>query len=288
MIITVASGKGGTGKTFISVNLALYISDYMLRRCSLLDCDVENPNDKLYFRGAAYYSEGVFAGYPVFDPAKCTGCGECVSACAFNALSLSGRQLLIFNELCHSCSACWTLCPAKAILPSKRAIGRLFSETGSAGLLRFIYGEMNALEVLSPMIIRDVKKRIDPAGINILDAPPGATCPFVTTVSGSDYCILAAETTPFGLYDLSLAVTALNALNIRHGVIINKADGAYKEIHNYCDKNGIEVLLEIPLERDIAVYCSMGIPVVKDTKYRGYFQTLAEKLMSKEGEFKGV
>jgi MinD superfamily P-loop ATPase len=205
MIVTVASGKGGTGKTSIAVNLALSVGNVQL-----LDCDVEEPNAHLFLHPELTSTEPVYTLVPTVDRVLCDYCGECARACQFNALFVAPEKLLVFPELCHSCGGCTIVCPKSAITWEKHRIGAV--KFGSADDISLVYGELEVGKPLSVPIIKAVKKHVDTEKNVIIDSPPGTSCSFVETVRGSDFCILVTEPTPFGLHDLKIAVAVLRAM----------------------------------------------------------------------------
>ena len=189
MIVSIASGKGGTGKTSVAVNLALSLGN-----TQLLDCDVEEPNAHLLLHPKIVKTEPVYSLVPQVDQEKCTHCGECSKFCQFNAIFSTGEKTLVFPELCHSCSGCALVCPQKAIDWQRNEIGSVkFGETDDLSL---IYGELEISKPLAVPVIRAVKQHVNKSGKVILDSPPGTSCPFVETVKGSDFCILVTEPTP--------------------------------------------------------------------------------------------
>jgi len=258
MIISVASGKGGTGKTLVSTSLALSLKDEF--EVTLADCDVEEPNGHIFLNPQITGSEPVCIRVPVIEEEKCTFCGLCARVCAFNAIAVLGNHVLTFPQLCHGCGACSYLCPEKAISEESRQIGVV--ERGNSGRLRFIQGTLTVGEAMAPPVIRRVKELAGEKGIVIRDAPPGTSCPVVEAVGGSDFCILLAEPTPFGLNDLTLAVETIRTLNIPYGVIINRAGSGNAGVEDYCSKEKIPVLLEIPLDAEIARLYSRGVALV--------------------------
>ncbi|GAQ94267.1 MinD superfamily P-loop ATPase [Thermodesulfovibrio aggregans] len=271
MVISVASGKGGTGKTTVVVSLALSIEN-----SQLIDCDVEEPNVHLFLNPEIKQELKVFSVVPEVDKEKCNLCGYCSTVCAYNALSVikldSSGDVLLFPHLCHGCDGCILLCPEKAMKPAHRGIGMI--KIGSFEGIEFIEGRLNISEVLAPKVIEEAKAYAKKDKITIIDAPPGTSCPAVTAVKGSDFCILVTEPTPFGLHDLELAYEVTKALNIKAGVIINKS-GDDALIEDFCRKNKIPVLLKIPFHRKIAEAYSKGIPLIKAMpEYKEIFQRL--------------
>jgi MinD superfamily P-loop ATPase len=258
MIISVASGKGGTGKTLVSTSLALSLNDDY--DVTLADCDVEEPNDHIFLkpqiRGRAFINIRV----PVIAEEKCTFCGECAKVCAFNAIAVLGNHVLTFPQLCHGCGACSYLCPEKAISEEDRHIGEV--EWGDAVGITFVQGILTVGEAMAPPVIRQVKEQAGGAGIVIRDAPPGTSCPVVETVRDSDFCLLLTEPTPFGLNDLKLAVEMVRELDVPYAVIINRTGAGDSGVEEYCKQQEIPVLLTIPLDTEIARIYSRGIALV--------------------------
>jgi MinD superfamily P-loop ATPase len=259
MIISVASGKGGTGKTLVATSLALSLIDNY--KVQLLDCDVEEPNANILMHLALNQSQPVYIPVPKVDETKCTYCGKCAQICAYNAIAVVKDKVLVFPELCHGCGACSYLCPESAITEEGRGVGVV--ERGNSGNLELIQGKLAIGEAMAPPVIREVKGYSDPADIVIIDVPPGTSCPVVEAVEGSDFCLLVTEPTPFGLNDLSLAVEVVRRLGIPCGVVINRVGIGGEEVEKYCHREGIPILVRIPLDRKIAMLYSNGIPLVE-------------------------
>jgi MinD superfamily P-loop ATPase len=272
LIVAVASGKGGTGKTSLTVNLALSID-----RVQVLDCDVEEPNAQLLLHTTQLRTEPVYAAVPNVDKALCNYCGDCSKFCRYNALLTLKDQILIFPELCHSCGGCMMICPQKAISEEKHQIGTLsFGENGD---LMLVWGELTVGKPMPVPIIKAVKNQIDKTRTVILDSPPGTSCSFVETVRGCNFCVLVTEPTPFGLHDLKIALEVLRKLGLPFGVVINRAGIGNNEVYDYCAKENIRILLEIPYERKIAELYSKGIPFSKELpEWREKFLTLYKKI----------
>ncbi len=259
MIISVASGKGGTGKTLVATSLAVSLSDNY--KVQLLDCDVEGPNANILLHLAVKRSQPVHIPVPKVDETKCTYCGKCDEVCAYNAIAVLKEKVLVFPELCHGCGACSYLCPEAAIIEEGREVGVV--ERGDSGNLGLVQGRLAIGEAMAPPVIRAVKRYIDPANIVIIDVSPGTSCPVVEAVRGSDFCILVTEPTPFGLNDLALAVEVVRKLSLSCGVVINRAGIGGEEVERYCHREEIPILLRIPLDKNIAALYSRGISLIE-------------------------
>jgi MinD superfamily P-loop ATPase len=272
LTVSIASGKGGTGKTTVATNLAL-----VWKRTQLLDCDVEEPNAHIFLKPHIEKTEIVSIPVPEIDKSSCTFCGTCAEVCAFNALAVLKNDVLVFSSLCHGCGACSILCPEHAIRETPRTIGVV--ESGRAGDVEFVHGRLNIGETMSPPVIRDVKKHVTADKTTIIDAPPGTSCPVIESVKGSDFCVLVTEPSPFGFNDLCLAVEMVKVLHIPMGVVINRADTGYDKIDEFCHKESIPVLMRIPFDRQIAGLYSRGIPLVAEKKeYREAFMTMYDSI----------
>jgi len=272
MIISIASGKGGTGKTTVALNLALSLPDVQL-----IDCDVEEPNLHLFLSPRVHRTLSVTLPVPGVDETLCTYCGKCAEVCRFNALAVVKNQILIFPELCHGCGGCSLLCPERAIRETPREIGVI--QEGSHNGLAFVQGILNVGEPMATPIIREEKKLIDRKKTVILDCSPGTSCPVIEGVRGSDFCLLVTEDTPFGLNDLELAVEMVRALGIPLGVFINRADLEDGRVKSYCQKEGVPLLGELPHDRRIAEVYSRGeIVIEKIPEYRKLFLSLFQKI----------
>ena len=265
MIVSVASGKGGTGKTTVAVSLALSISE---EEVQFLDCDVEEPNASIFLKPQIEEALPVSIPVPRIDQEKCNFCGKCAEVCAYHALAVLPGKVLVFPHLCHGCGGCSLLCPQGAITEVGREIGTM--EISRSGDIEFIQGRLNVGEAMPTPLIRAVreeaKKRRNPAAVTVIDASPGTSCSVVEAVKGSDFCILVTEPTPFGLNDLILAVEVLRKLGILFGVVINRSGMGNDKVDFYCQENNIPILLRIPFDREIAVLYSQGIPIVQGKK----------------------
>lgn len=254
MRLAIASGKGGTGKTTVAVNLA-YVLATTGQAVQYLDCDVEEPNGHLFLTPLIATSEPVGIPIPVVDEQTCSGCRRCAAVCRYHAIAML-KKPLIFPELCHGCGGCALVCPENAIHEVNRPIGVV--ETGTAGGVAFVQGRLNVGEPMAPPLIRAVKHQTRGDHLAILDAPPGTACPVVATVRDADFVLLVTEPTPFGLNDLQLAVAMLRQLQRPHGVVINRAGSGNRRVQQYCTDAGIPVLQELPDDRRVAEAYSRG------------------------------
>jgi MinD superfamily P-loop ATPase len=276
MIIAVASGKGGTGKTTISTNLALSLARAG-QQVQYIDCDVEEPNGHIFLKPVIESTEDVTVGVPEVDLKKCTGCGKCGQLCQYSAILCVKGSVLVFEQLCHSCGGCMAICPANAIAEKQRKIG--IAEFGSSNGIAFGHGKLNIGAIQSPAVIRYVKRKIKNNSIVILDAPPGTSCPVIEAVKGSDFVLLVTEPTPFGLNDLELAVGVVRELNLPFAVAINRSDIGDDAVVKYCRQENIEVLIQIPNDRKIAESYSRGVMIVEAMPvYKQKFMKLYEDI----------
>ena len=273
MHVAVASGKGGTGKTTVSVNLARAFSS----RIQLLDCDVEEPNDHLFLNGRIISTEPVAVPIPKVVEARCDGCGECSRFCQYHAIVSFGTTPLVFPEMCHGCGGCVRLCPQQAIHEVANNIGVV--ETLQAGDITLIQGRIDVGVAMAPPVIREAKARLHRGQHAIIDAPPGTSCPVIAAIRDTDFTILVTEPTPFGLNDLKLAVDMMQEIGQPYGVVINRVGMGDGRVHDYCNQEGIPILAEIPDDRRIAEAYSRGCLIIDALpEYEGLFQTLIEKV----------
>jgi MinD superfamily P-loop ATPase len=274
MIVAVASGKGGTGKTSVAVNMALSVGNVQL-----LDCDVEEPNAHLFLKPKISQTKAVTVLVPVVNEALCNRCGKCSDFCQYNALFVGTREVLVFPDLCHSCGGCRIICPAEAISEEPQRIGTL--KLGNAGNVELVYGELDVQKPMAIPVIAEVKRKIRKDKSVILDSPPGTSCPVIQTVKGSDFCVLVTEPTPFGLHDLKIIVQVLETMQIPCGVVVNRAGVGDKKVYEFCGEKNIPVLLEIPYDRRIAELYSRGVPFSLEIpewkqKFQSLFETVTE------------
>jgi MinD superfamily P-loop ATPase len=258
MRITVASGKGGTGKTTVATSLALSLAEEG-RPPLFLDCDVEAPNAHLFLRLTLEQAQPVAVLIPQVDVGACTGCGKCAEVCQYHAIVVIGKKTLVFPQLCHGCGSCAQICPENAITEIPDEVGVL--EQGPAqGGIPFARGVLNIGEPMAVPVIRQLKKwtKAEPGQDEILDAPPGTSCPVVESMRGADFILLVTEPTPFGLHDLRLAVQVARELNIPAGVVINRDGSGNAQVDEFCQSEGIPILMRLPFERAIAEGIARG------------------------------
>jgi MinD superfamily P-loop ATPase len=256
MRIAFASGKGGTGKTTVAVNLAYFLA-YSQQQVQYLDCDVEEPNGHIFLKPVIEEKVPLKVMVPVIDQARCTSCGECSAKCQFNALVVLPGNTLVFPELCHSCGLCVEVCPEKAIAEGHRKVGVV--ERGKAiRNIDFVRGVLNVGEPMAGPMIQEVQGYSRDDYTQIIDAPPGTSCPVVKAVSHADCVVLVTEPTPFGLHDLAIAVTVARTMKKPVGVVINRERGEYKPLASFLEKNGLPVLATIAEDREIARQYSLG------------------------------
>jgi len=277
MIISIASGKGGTGKTMVATNLAAMLPD-----CALIDCDVEEPNCHLFVRPQIERTQKVMAEVPVVVPAACDGCGRCAEQCRFRAIASTGKRLIIFPELCHSCGVCYKVCPRNALKPSFHELGELRIGTFGGGR-RFSDGLLKIGQVRSAEIIKRLTQTVTIGPLAIRDCPPGTSCSLIAAMQGATAAVLVTEPTPFGLHDLEAAVETLEHIGIPHSVIINRCDLGFDQTERYCRQKGIPVIGRIPYSREIArIVSAGGLLVDQGDHYRRIFSDILERVRSGE------
>jgi len=257
MIISIASGKGGTGKTTVATNLAVSLGSDV----QILDCDVEEPNAHLFIRPVMEEVKTITTPVPEVDMEKCNLCGKCGEICQFKAIVVIGETVLPFHELCHSCGGCMEVCPEGAITETGRELGVI--EKGQRNGIEFIHGRLRVGEAMSPPLIKKVREYTRPGILTIIDAPPGTSCPVIASMTGADFVLLVTEPTPFGLYDLKLAVGAVKILGIPCGLVINRSDMGDDKARVYAEEENIPILMEIPFDRRIAETYSRGKMIVE-------------------------
>ena len=273
MIVSIASGKGGTGKTTIAVNLAAALD----KDAILLDCDVEEPNAHLFIEPELDLSIKVTTPVPEVDESKCSLCGKCGEICQFKSIVVVGKTVLTFPELCHSCGGCFVVCPEGAVTESERELGVI--QKGKRNGLEMVLGKLRIGEAMSPPLIRKVLGYARPDKTTIVDAPPGTSCPVIAAMKGADVVVLVTEPTPFGLHDLKLAYGAVEMLGIPCGLVINRSDIGDDKVRGFARETGMPILMEIPFDRKIAEVYSRGRLLVDEIDgMRERFLSLREKI----------
>jgi MinD superfamily P-loop ATPase len=274
MKIAVASGKGGTGKSTVSTNLAYFLSK-IYKDVALLDCDVEEPNCHIFMKPDFNYSQSVCVPIPEINTEKCIACGKCAEVCQYNALAFVKNKVLVFGELCHGCGNCKLICPAEAITETGREVGVV--EAGYAQGFSFVHGKSRIGEAMSPPLIKAVKKygNTKDHKLQILDCPPGTSCPVIAAVDGADFVVMVTEPTPFGLYDLKLAVDVIRKIGLPFGIVINRSGENDKLIEDWAKEEDINILTKIPDDRKIAECYSKGELVLRAMpEFKKYFEPL--------------
>ncbi len=269
MNIAVLSGKGGTGKTTVSTNLAMTLG------VSYVDCDVEEPNGFIFLNPSIQRKEDVFVEYPVINQQKCVLCGECAKVCQFNALAKAGKEIVVFEKLCHDCGACKLVCKADALSYGKRTIGKL--ESGTVKSIDCYRGVLNVGEPMAVPVIRKLLGDL-PQVDHLIDCPPGTSCNVVNALKYADAAILVTEPSEFGLNDLRMAVELVKLYKIPYGIVINKDDGKENMVKIFCKQNDINLLGAVPYSMEAAVLYSNGIMLYEDTSYKPIFDGMSEKI----------
>jgi len=258
MKIAIASGKGGTGKTTLSTNLALYLSQK--QKTVLVDLDVEEPNSGLFISGDLIEEQVKYNMVPKWEPESCILCGECQDNCVFNAVVKIGSQIMVYPQLCHSCYACSELCPQNSLpmVPNRMGILKYFVKNN----LHFVESKLDiGQEMAVPIIAQTIKyieQKFEENTYKIFDSPPGTSCPVIEVGKNSDFVILVTEPTPFGLNDLKLAVETIRELDKPFGVVINRYGVGNDDVLNYCSEQDLEIIAKIPNKREIAEIYSRG------------------------------
>lgn len=272
--IAVASGKGGTGKSTVSTNLA-YILSEVYEDVAIVDCDVEEPNCHIFLNPEIKESKECYLAVPEVNRELCIGCGKCTEICQFNSLALVKGKVIVFPEFCHSCGGCWLVCPTQAISQGQRKVGVV--EAGKAQKLNFIHGKSRIGEAMSPPLIKAAKKEGSQYNIQILDCPPGTSCPVITAVDEADFVVLVTEPTPFGLYDLKLAVDVMKKLGKEFGIVINRSSENDHLIEDYANAENVSIITKIADDRRISECYSEGKLITKElTEYKEAFEPLVK------------
>jgi MinD superfamily P-loop ATPase len=286
--ITVASGKGGTGKTTVATSLALSLASDAGNGTSplFLDCDVEAPNAHLFLDPIFEHREDVNILIPEVDDATCSYCGSCAEVCPWHAIAVVGSKVLVFPQLCHGCGSCTLACPEGAIREVPNPIG-VIEEGQARDGITFARGVLNVGEPMAVPVIRLLKKRLRtvPGGPVILDASPGTTCPVVESMRDADFVLLVTEPTPFGLHDLRLAAQVARELGIPAGVVVNRDGVGDRGVEAYCREAGLPLLMRIPLDQRIAEGIARGDLLIQvQPQFAGRFRELYAQIVTIVGE----
>lgn len=281
MRVAIASGKGGTGKTFVSVNLFRTFRQ-LGYHSSLVDCDTETPNTLAFLSKVPAGEKTIMEYRPKIDVEKCLFCGRCAEYCEYNAIIVvpESRYIRLLNDLCHGCAACRVACTSGAITDSETTVGQVHSFNYEKELC-LVEGRMRPGHASSVPLIKAVTNTAfaQTFDYTFYDAPPGTSCPFIQTVVKADYVILVTEPTPFGLSDLRQAIETLQTMDKPFGIIINRAGLGDREVYKYIESNGFDLLIEIPFSEQIArIYSEGGIVVDRHAESKQLFTALANKL----------
>ncbi len=281
MQIAVASGKGGTGKTTIATCMARVLADQK-QEVQYLDCDVEEPNGHLFLNPTWKTEKPVAIAIPEVDQEKCTGCGKCAAICQYAAIACVKGRVITFPELCHACGGCKLVCPTGAITEIDREVGVL--RFGNSCGISVTMGLLHVGQVMSPPVIRRVRETVNDKKINIIDAPPGTSCPVITAVNHVDFVLLVTEPTPFGLNDLALALDMVRELGLPHGVVVNRHEPENTSAREFCKSRKVAIVAEIPDDRRVAEAYSRGLlPVVALPELGGIFSRLWTSILDIAG-----
>ncbi len=274
MKIAVASGKGGTGKTTVAVNLFCIIEG-----ASIADCDVEEPNASLFLKPEIIKKEDFGISVPLIDRDLCDYCRLCAEKCRYNAIAVLPQNILVFEQLCHGCGLCSYVCPKKAIKEKKRVSGVI--EYGRIGERSYIGGILHIKEAMPTPLIREIKKKLNNSSLWIIDSPPGISCPVMEAVKDTDYVVIVTEPTPFGLEDLKIAVETFTKMGLNFGVIVNKYEDRWEPLFSFLEKNDISVIGKIPFDREIARLYAEGKIIVEEKKsLRKEFEEIKERILN--------
>lgn len=260
MKIAVLSGKGGTGKTLVSVNLAAVAKESIY-----IDCDVEEPNGHLFFKPKDVKAENISIKIPYVDETICNGCRKCGDFCKFNALAYINSKLLVFDEVCHSCGGCVLICPEKALTEKAKFIGTV--QRGVSENVTVITGMLNTGEASGIPIIKNILEDIpNDKGFAFIDCPPGSACIVMESIKDADYCIFVAEPTLFGVHNLNMVYSLVTLFNKPHGVVLNKCLKGENPAEEFCKEKGIQILGKIPYDNELGTLNSDALISVRENK----------------------
>lgn len=270
MKIACLSGKGGAGKTLVAVNLAA-----VAKTATYIDCDVEEPNGRLFLKPKDVQKNIVSSLLPEFDAEKCNGCKKCVQFCRFHALMYIKEKPMVFSEVCHSCGGCMMVCPENAITEKQKPIGIL--EIGKHDNLRVVTGILNPGEASGVPVIREALKQAE--GVTIIDCPPGSACSVMESVMDADYCVLVAEATAFGFHNFKMVYELVSLLGKKCGVVINKQEIPFEPLETFCKEQNLDVIARIPYDPEIAALAADGqIVSEKNEQAHKIFAELFDKI----------
>lgn len=272
MKIAVLSGKGGAGKTLVAVNLSI-----AAKKSVYIDCDVEEPNGRLFLKPENVNTEEVYSLLPEFDGEKCSGCRKCLDFCRFNALSFIKEKPKVFSEVCHSCGGCELVCPENAVTMEKRPVGQI--EYGNHNDINVVTGILNMGEASGIPVIKSAMNKGFSMNDNIIiDCPPGSACPVMESVTAADCCIIVVEPTAFGFHNFKMVYELANILKKPIGIVINKEDTPYEPLDNFCKQNDVKLLARIPFDEKLAKISSVGDIISEiDSEYAGLFKDILTK-----------
>jgi len=272
--IAILSGKGGTGKTLVSVNLSV-----AAKKSLYIDCDVEEPNGHLFFKPKYITSSEVTIKMPYVDQKLCIGCRACVDFCKFNAIAYIYNKTLFFEDICHSCGGCMLVCPNNAINEREKVIGKI--ETGFYEDVKVMTGILNPHEVSGVPIIKTlIDNSKKETLLTFIDCPPGSACIVMESIKDADFCLLVAEPTIFGVHNLNMVRELVELFNKPYGVILNKCVNEINPAEQYCIDNNIKVLGKIPYNNEIGFFNSNGqIIVKKSEEYHNLFTSLLNTII---------
>lgn len=270
--IAVLSGKGGTGKTLVSVNLAA-----VAKTANYIDCDVEEPNGHLFFKPTNIQTEKVFREIPLVDDNSCIACQKCVEFCNFNALAYTNK-LIIFKDICHSCGGCMLVCPKDALTKQNKFIGEI--EKGKSENVNVFSGFLTTGEPSGTPIIDALLNNVaESEDITIIDSPPGSACIVMDSIKDVDYCVLVAEPTIFGVHNLNMVYELVTLFNKPFGVVLNKTLDGENPSKKFCIEKKINILEEIPFDNHLGTLNSNSIIVSRqEKKYRNLFSNLLNNI----------